>query len=135
MSADLVEQRNAYQGAPPRAWITLRLAARDGVHHQFKLVVDTACPVAFILPPEDLQEFSFGVSSPVSTNLGILQAEWLYLAMPEFALDGLMVGYVSEAINSVRLDHPDFAGLAGLPLLRLFDYAGNGDDFWIRRRS
>jgi hypothetical protein len=114
----------------------LRLTNQHGESRDFKVVVDTASPVSFILSPGELQDFSFGVTAPLITNFGLIQGEWFQLAMPELGLDALMVGYASdEAANMVRRDHPDFVGLAGLPLLRLLDYGGNQSAFWVRRSS
>lgn len=136
MSVPKLEQRNPYQGSPPRAWITLRLTAQDGATRDFKLMVDTGSPVSFVIAPDDVPEFTFGFTEHIHSNFGILQGEWFLLAMPELGLDALMVGYASqEAADAVRADHPDFAGLAGLPLLRLLEYGGNEAEFWVRRRS
>ncbi len=129
-------QRNPYQGSPARAWIVLRLATQDGLSRDFKLVVDTACPLSFAIAPDHVPEFSFGMSAPIVTNFGILQGEWFHLAMPELGLDALIVGYASEeASNAVRVDHPEFVGLVGLPLLQLLEYGGDAEEFWVRRRS
>jgi hypothetical protein len=134
MSAPAHIQRNAYEGMPARACMVLRMTTPSGDVRDFKLVVDTACPVSFILGPDEVAEFSFGVAAPVNTNFGMLQGEWFLLAMPELKLDALMVGYASEqAAYAVRLDHSEFAGIAGLPLLRLLEYGGNHSEFWIRR--
>jgi hypothetical protein len=134
MTAPRQEQRNAYQGSPPRAWICFRLATQDGATRDFKRVVDTACPVSFIIAPDDAPEFTFGIATSVVSNFGHLQGEWFLLAMPEMGLNALMVGYASqEAVDAVRSDHPDFAGLAGLPLLRLLEFGGNQSEFWVRR--
>ncbi|HZZ82757.1 MAG TPA: hypothetical protein VFE62_29935 [Gemmataceae bacterium] len=47
-----------------------------------------------------------------------------------------MVGYLSEeAAEAVRVDHPEFAGLIGLPLLRMMEYGGNSEEFWVRRSN
>ena len=135
MSANRPEQRNSFQGHPPRAWIVFRLADRNGETREFKLIVDTACPVSFVLSPEDLHDFSFGISSPMTSNLGILQAEWFHLAMPELGLECLMVGFISEQMELMRRDHPEFAGLVGLPFLRQLEFGGNGEEFWICRQS
>jgi hypothetical protein len=114
----------------------LRLTTPSGESRDFRLVVDTACPVSFILAPDDIPEFSFGGTAPVNTNFGVLQGEWFLFAMPELGLDALMVGYASQdAADTVRLDHSDFAGIAGLPLLRLLEYGGNQSEFWVRQLS
>jgi hypothetical protein len=114
------EQRNKYQGSPLRAWICLRLATQDGATRDSKLVVDTACPVSFVIAPEDVPEFTFGIAKSVVSNFGHLQGEWFSLAMPEMGLNALMVGYASqEAVDAVRADQREFGG--------------NQSEFWVRR--
>jgi hypothetical protein len=39
----------------------------------------------------------------------------------------------SDFVEAVRSSHPDFDGLAGLPLLRMTEYGGDSDAVWIRR--
>jgi hypothetical protein len=103
---------------------------------EWKLVADIGCPCAIVIGLEHLPEFSFGIGSDAATNFGILESAWLHLAMPEFGLESLVLGYGSdEVLATVQADHPDFEGLAGLPLLRLLEYGGNADEFWIRRRE
>jgi hypothetical protein len=83
---------------------------------------------------DDLPDFSFGAGTHVNSNFGFLESAWCHLAMPEFGLDSLILGYDSdEVLDSARADHPDFQGLAGLPLLRLLEYGGDADEFWIRK--
>jgi hypothetical protein len=36
------------------------------------------------------------------------------------------------AVAAIRKSHADFAGLVGLPFLRLMEYGGDTDWFWIR---
>jgi hypothetical protein len=87
-----------------------------------------------VIGVEDLPEFSFGAGSHLQSNFGFLEAAWMHLKMPEFGLDSLVLGFGSDAVvDSTRADHPEFAGLAGLPLLRLLEYGGDTKSFWIRR--
>ena len=44
-----VEQRNPYKGAPPRPWVRVLLAARDGTNHEVDLLADTGNPCAIIV--------------------------------------------------------------------------------------
>jgi hypothetical protein len=45
-----------------------------------------------------------------------------------------MQGFGSDPVlQAVQVDRPDFAGLAGLPLLRLVEYGGNDTSFWLRK--
>ncbi len=69
----------------------------------------------------------------VDTNFGLLQGGWLQLAMPELGLAQPVLGCASEAVvAAAKADHPDFDGLAGLPLLRLTEYGGDAASFWLR---
>jgi hypothetical protein len=127
------EQRYPYQGFPPRAWISVRLATPQGDTRDWKLIADIGCPFPLVIGVDDLPDFSFGAGNHVQSNFGILESAWLHLAMPEFGLDFLILGYGSEEVlDSARTDHPDFGGLAGLPFLRLLEYGGNASEFWIR---
>ena len=67
------------------------------------------------------------------TNFGLLQGGWLQLAMPELGLTQAILGYASDAVAAAAAaSHLDFRGLIGLPLLRLAEYGGNADWFWVR---
>jgi hypothetical protein len=49
-------------------------------------------------------------------------------------LTNAILGYGSDPVfRAVQSDSPDFAGLAGLPLLRQVEYGGNATQFWIRK--
>lgn len=130
------EQVCPYQGDPPRAWITVRLATPDGTTREWRLIADIGSPAAIIIGTDYLADFSFGEGTDAQTNFGFLEAAWFHVSMPELGLDGLILGYGSEnVLDSARADHPEFEGLAGLPLLRQFEYGGNDQAFWIRRRA
>ena len=112
----------------------MRLATAEGDTREWKLIADIGSPFAIVMGPEYLSEFSFGAGTHVDSNFGFLESACLHLAMPEFGLDSLILGYGSdEVLNSGSADHPDFESLAGLPLLRLLEYGGNANEFWIRR--
>jgi len=69
----------------------------------------------------------------MATNFGPLPGGWLQLAMPELGLDQLILGYASDSlVAAVQMDHPDFQGVAGMPLLRLVEYGGDADCLWLR---
>jgi hypothetical protein len=56
-----------------------------------------------------------------------------WVRIPELALDEHVMGYASDAVLAgARASSPDFEGLAGLPLLRLTQYGGDRDWFWLR---
>ena len=133
MSGFASDQRNPYQGDPPRPWIVLRLAAPDGSKQEFKLVADTGNPYALVLSEDLLTKLTFGSSADLQTNFGLLRGAWFLLAMPELGLDGLHLGYVSNnVVAATKESQSDFEGLVGLPLLRLLEYGGNREEFWIR---
>jgi hypothetical protein len=133
MTAAPFEQRNPYKGRPERPWIRLRLAAPSGVTTEMDLLADTGNPCALIISQHDMRGLKAGDGPDVSTNFGLLQGGWLQLAMPELGLIQPVLGYASDAVvAAAKADHADFAGLAGLPLLRLTQYGGNIDCFWIR---
>jgi hypothetical protein len=64
----------------------------------------------------------------------VLEGAWFKFAMPEFGLTQKVIGFASDDIvASTKTNHSNFAGLAGLPLLRLLEYGGNASAYWIRR--
>jgi hypothetical protein len=131
----MTEQRNPYQGAPPRPWIRVALVAPDGTTRDLQVLADTGSPFALVVARSTLQQFqSIGVPS-VSSNFGNLEGGWLRLQIPDAGIDEDVLAYGSDNVaRAVESSHPDFEGLAGLPLLRMMEYGGNRDDFWIRDR-
>ena len=128
------EQRNPYAGSPPRPWIILRLESRDGSTHEFKLIADTGNPFALVMDAKSVATLHHGEGPAVDTNFGPLDGAWLKLTMPDLRLTQKIFGYASDEVAaSAKGNHPDFQGLAGLPLLRLLEYGGNANEFWIRR--
>jgi hypothetical protein len=127
------EQRNPYKGLPERPWILLRMAAPDGSTKELQLLADTGNPCAVIIGQLEMAGLKAGDGPDVNTNFGLLQGGWLQLAMPEIGLVHPVLGYASDAIvAATKANHPDFEGLAGLPLLRRAEYGGNANWFWLR---
>jgi hypothetical protein len=127
------EQRNPYKGTPPRPWIRLRLAAPGGFTVELELLADTGNPCAVIINAQNMAGLKTGDAPDMNTNFGLLEGGWLQPAMPELGLVQPVVGYASDAVvAAAKASHPDFEGLAGLPLLRLAEYGGNADWFWLR---
>lgn len=126
-------QRNIYKGSRSRCWLRLRFAASDGSLHERELLADTGSPCAVILGTAD---FALMVRSPapgVNTNFGQLRGGWLELAMPELDLTTGLRGFGSDHVfQAVQSDSADFAGLVGLPLLRMLEYGGDDSAFWVR---
>ena len=129
-------QRNPYKGREPRCWLRLRFAALDGSLHERDLLADTGSPCAVILANTDLLHLMQAEADPIGTNFGAMAGAWLKLAMPEFAVTGRVAGFGSDQVlRAVQSDSPDFSGIVGLPLLRMFEYGGDEDAFWIRKRK
>ena len=127
------EQGNPYKGKPQRPWIRLRLNALDGSLVELDVLADTGNPCALIVSSPSMARSKSGDAPDIQSNFGLLQGGWLRLAMPEFGLIQPLVGYASNAVAAaVKASHADFEGLAGLPLLRLLEYGGDADWFWVR---
>ena len=126
-------QCNPYKGVNPRCWVRLRFAALDGSLHERELLADTGCPCAVILGQTDLSLVMRTSATPINSNFGQLTGAWLELQMPELGLAHQFVGYGSDSVlQAVQSDCPDFAGLVGLPLLRMTEYGGDSSSFWVR---
>jgi hypothetical protein len=71
-----------------------------------------------------------------NSNFGLLEGGWLHVSLPELGLEQSLIGYASDAVvTAAKASCADFEGLAGLPLLRLVEYGGNADSFWLRPAS
>jgi hypothetical protein len=131
---DPIVQRNPYKGTSPRCWVCLRFAAADDSLHERELLADTGCPCALILGQADLALLLRASAAGVDSNFGQLSGGWLELAVPELGLTNQILGFGSDhVLQAVQSDSSDFAGLAGLPLLRLVEYGGDGAAFWLRK--
>lgn len=127
------EQRNAYQGSPPRPWFRLVLIGADGASHEIAVLADTGNPCALIVSLQVLQQLNVGLAPGMNTNFGPLDGGWLRVQIPELAFDESVLAYGSDAVaEAAQASHGDFAGLAGLPLLRMLVYGGDRDHFWLR---
>ncbi len=125
-------QRNPYEGAAPRCWVRLRFAAADGSLHERELVADTGSPCAVILGQADLALLARAAGPEIASNFGQLTGGWLELSMPEWGLTTQQLGFGSDhVLQAIRADSYDFAGLVGLPLLRVVEYGGDSATFWI----
>lgn len=128
------EQRNAYQGSPLRPWIRLTLIAADGSAQEIAVLADTGNPCAIIVGADLLSRFNLGLAPGMNTNFGPLDGAWLRIRIPDLNFDESILAYGSNAVvDATCASHDDFIGLAGLPLLRLFEYGGNSDDFGLRQ--
>ena len=126
------EQRRPYRSRRP--WLEFTFLTPDGIRADVNLVADTGCSFDFILCPElydILVRADLGIVP--RTNFGDLPSGMVLMYMPE-------VGFV-ESVRALRSDlvgallereHPTFAGVVGLPILRLGEYGGNASEFWFR---
>lgn len=128
----MAEQRNSYKGTPPRPWLRVSLVRRDGTPASVELLADTGNPCALIVDRQLMSELKHGEGPDAISNFGPLEAGWVLLDMPEFGQRVYLLGYASEeVVNATRTSCAEFDGLAGLPLLRLFQFGGDAHGFWI----
>lgn len=136
MTTRSFEQRNAYQGSPGRPVVRVGLMAHDGSRLDVTLLADTGNPFAIIVSRSVMRLLKRRAVADANTNFGVLKGRWFRLFMPEFGLDHGVVGYASDAVaNSAKRSDPSFDGLAGLPFLRLLQFGGDADWFWLRSSS
>lgn len=127
------EQRNPYKGSPQRPWIRIRLREMGGVEHEVQLLADTGNPCAIILGMDLLEKLKILEEGTFNSNFGVLVRAWINVHTPELGLDLDVPAYGSDNVLAVaKASSPDFEGLAGLPLLRLMEYGGDADSFWVR---
>lgn len=125
------EQRNPYRGQRP--WLQLAFKATDGEVHELKLIADTGSAGAVLLRPDWFEFLRHKESKSRESNLGKLASGWLRIFNPELGLVEFVRGYGSEKASEIAANSdPEFVGLVGLPVLRLMEYGGNYDSFWIR---
>ena len=128
----MIEQRNAYHGFPERPVVRIGLMAVDGGRVEATLLADTGNPFAIIVGDDLMGRLARRAVPSANSNFGLLKGRWLRLFMPEFNLDREVVGYASNTVaNAAKRSSIDFEGLAGLPLLRLFEFGGDPHSFWL----
>ncbi len=111
----------------------LLLVAADGTTKELEALADTGNPCALIVGTQVMREFNLGLAPRMSTNFGPLDGGWLRVQIPEIGFDADLLAYGSDGvIQAVQDSHLDFLGLAGLSLLKLLEYGGNRDSFWVR---
>jgi hypothetical protein len=111
----------------------LRLTAPDGSSHEDELVADTGNPCAIIIGQPLMARLKHRSASDLQSNFGLLEGGWLHLTMPELGLDQDVEGFASDSVvAATKASSPDFEGLAGLPFLRLVEFGGDADWFWLR---
>lgn len=133
MTGGSYEQRNPYKGTPPRPWIRVRLLAPNGTPRELELVADTGSPSALIIGQATMTSLSQLPAATRTSNFGPLIGGVLHVHMPEVGVDQDLLSYASDTVVTfVQKSHPDFEGLVGLSFLRLMEFGGDADWFWIR---
>ena len=133
MSGAPQEQRNPYKGTPPRSWIRIELVALDGTVQSLELLADTGSPFLLIVSDGTMRRFAWQPAPGRASSFGQLPGGVLRVAIPQLGFDSLVVGFASDAlVREAQVSSPDFEGLAGLPFLRMVEYGGDADWFWIR---
>jgi hypothetical protein len=98
------------------------------------VVADTGNPCALIIGVDVLREVVVEEAGDVESNFGLLQGGWADVAIPELGFSARLQVYGNnEVAAATQNSDPRFVGLAGLPLLRRFEYGGDGDGFWLTR--
>jgi hypothetical protein len=127
-------QRNPYKGEPPRPWIRLHILDPDGDPIPVELLADTGSPYAVIVSPKVMALARQEEGPEFATNFGALEGGWIRIVIPELKFDEELMGFASESVAAAtEASCSDFQGLAGLPLLRMLEYGGDADGFWIKR--
>ena len=130
----MVEQRNRYLGGRP--WLHLGFKAVDGTVHELKLVADTGSAGGVILRPDWFLKVRHERTASRESNFGPMVSGWLRMYQPNLGLVEFVRGYASEKAATIAANSdPEFVGLVGLPVLRLMEYGGDYDSFWIRTPS
>jgi predicted aspartyl protease len=130
----MLEQRNAYKGAPPRPWVSLEFIDESGQTIAIEALADTGNPCALVVGPQIMGQFNLGSAPGMTTNFGQFEGGWLRVVIDEIEFDEDVLAYSSEAVlSAVQASHTDFGALVGLPLLQKMEFGGNRDSFWIRK--
>jgi len=130
----MAEQRNRYLGGRP--WLQLGFKTVDGRVHLLKLVADTGSAAGIILRPDWFFTLRHEGSPTRESNFGPMASGWMRVYTPEIGLVEFVRGYGSDrAAEIAARSDPEFVGLVGLPVLRLTEYGGDYDTFWVRTPS
>lgn len=109
------------------------LWTRDGGRETLELLADTGNPCAIVISTIAMAKLSFLAAPDINSNFGLLEGGWLRIDMPELSLDQEIIGYASDAVaGATKRSDPAFQGLAGLPFLRLAEFGGDDESFWLR---
>jgi hypothetical protein len=104
-----------------------------GTASDFDMLADTGNPFAVVVSAANLARLRSRVAPNVTTNFGALTGGWLRVLIPGIGFNRQVIGYGSDAVvAAARASSPDFSGLVGLPLLRMMEYGGDANGFWVR---
>jgi hypothetical protein len=96
-------------------------------------LADTGNPCALIEAKDILGHFNLGLVPGMNTNFGPLEGGWMRVRAPAVGFDEDLIAYGSDAVaEAAAASHSDLEALAGLPLLRKFEYGGDAEFFWLR---
>lgn len=130
------EQRNPYKGRPPRPWLKLSFLERSGLRLELELLADTGSSQGIVVQQELFERLVIRKTRNIETNFGVMQGGWIRLHSTELGLVELVEAFgCDEMARSAMRSSLDFSGVVGLPVLRLLEYGGNYDSFWIRTPS
>jgi hypothetical protein len=105
----------------------------DGSVRHLDLVADTGSAAQIILRSDLLTALRFLPLPERPSNFGPMIGGLLRLYNPELGVVETVLGYGNDSLAATAArSHPDFAGVIGLPLLRIGEYGGNATDFWFR---
>ena len=130
------EQRNPYKGRPLRPWLTLGFLERTGQPLELELLADTGSAQAIVLQQELFERLVIRKTRNIQTNFGEMQGGWIRLHSSGLGLVEVVEAFgCDEMARSAMRSSLSFSGVVGLPVLRLMEYGGNYDSFWIRTSS
>src|SRR5258708_22361538 len=98
MSRKAAQQRNAYAGNPPRAWLRINVGALDGRERELCIIADTGNPCALIVGLEVFREFLVEEAGDVASNFGLLQGGWLDVTIREVGFRGRVLAYGNDNV-------------------------------------
>jgi len=98
------------------------------------LLADTGSPCPLIVGEETLRDCLVEEAADIMTNFGLLKGGWSEVTIDAVGLRLRVRTFGSDAVvAAVRQSASMFQGLAGLPLLRMLEYGGDSEHFWLRR--
>ncbi|HXD85599.1 MAG TPA: hypothetical protein VN641_03840, partial [Urbifossiella sp.] len=116
------EQRNPYKGCPLRSWLSLRFLDRTGQPLDLDLLADTGSAQAIVVKLELFEQLVTRRTRNIETNFGEMQGGWVRLHSTQLGLVEIVEAFgCDEMARSAMRSSLDFAGVVGLPVLRLME--------------